>query len=83
VSSQWIHDSTQEQSRWEKRHLSYGYLWWIIDQEQQVCAAMGDGGNVIYFNAAQKLVIAISSLFMQNAKDRIGLIQKHIEAMIG
>lgn len=29
ISSDWINESTKEHSRWGK--LSYGYLWWIID----------------------------------------------------
>ena len=40
---------------------------------------MGDGGNVIYVNTKKKMVISISSLFMQNAQDRIKLIKRYIE----
>ncbi len=71
--------SAKEHSRWEKMNLPYGYLWWIIEAEEHACAAMGDGGNVIYFNTKKKIVISITSLFMQNAKDRIKLIKEHIE----
>lgn len=79
VSTKWIIESTKEHSRWEKMNLPYGYLWWIIDGEEHACAAMGDGGNVIYFNTKKNIVISIASLFMQNAKDRIKLIKEHIE----
>lgn len=79
VSSGWINESTKEHSRWEKLNLPYGYLWWIIDDEEHACAAMGDGGNVIYFNTEKKIVVSIASLFVRNAKDRIELIKKHIE----
>ncbi len=79
VSSEWINESTKEHSRWEKINLPYGYLWWIIDSKEHACAAMGDGGNVIYFNTKKKIVISIASLFVQNAKDRIELIKEHIE----
>ena len=59
--------------------LPYGYLWWIIDEKEQACAAMGDGGNVIYFNREKNMVISIASLFVPRAKDRLELIRKYIE----
>lgn len=77
VSSQWVKDSTTSYQKWE--NLSYGYLWWIIDESEQAYAAMGDGGNIIYVNEKKGLVIAIASLFMRNAKDRIKLIRDYIE----
>ena len=79
VPSWWIDESTKEHSRWGR--LSYGYLWWIIDAKDQVYAALGDGGNVIYVNAKKKMVISIASLFMQKAKDRLKLIKEYIEPM--
>lgn len=75
----WIDESTKEHSRWGE--LSYGYLWWIIDNKEHTYAAMGDGGNVIYVNAKKKMVISIAALFMPNAKDRIKLIKECIEPM--
>jgi len=81
VSARWIEESTKEHSRWEKINLPYGYLWWIIDDKEHACAAMGDGGNVIYFNTKKGIVVSIASLFVQNAKDRIELIKEHIEPM--
>ncbi|MDF2927408.1 MAG: penicillin-binding protein beta-lactamase class [Paenibacillaceae bacterium] len=79
VSSEWILESTKEHSRWEKMNLPYGFLWWIIDDKEHACAAVGDGGNVIYFNTKKRTVISIASLFVRNAKDRIGLIKEHVE----
>ena len=79
VSAEWINESTKEHSRWEKFNLSYGYLWWIIDDKEHACAAMGDGGNVIYFNTEKGIVVSIASFFTQNAKDRIEFIKEHIE----
>lgn len=79
VSSQWIDESTKEHSRWEKLNLSYGYLWWIIDDKEQAYAAMGDGGNVIYINKKRNMVVSITSHFKSNAKDRIELIKEYIE----
>lgn len=81
VSPRWIGESTKEHSRWEKNGLSYGYLWWIIDEKAQACAAMGDGGNVIYFNAEKKLVVSIASFFARNVKDRIDFIKNSVEPL--
>lgn len=79
VSSEWISESTQEHNRWREMNLPYGYLWWIIDEDEHACAAMGDGGNVIYFNAEKGIVVSIASIFEQDAKDRLGLIKEYIE----
>ena len=77
ISKKWIEESTKEHIRLDR--LSYGYLWWIFDDKELVYAALGDGGNVIYVNTKKKMVISIASLFMPDAKDRIGLIMERIE----
>lgn len=82
ISSEWITESTRQQSQCaEWGNLGYGYLWWILDKDSY--AALGDGGNVIYINRKKNLVISIASLFMPNAKDRIELIKNYIEPIIG
>lgn len=80
VSLNWINESTKEHSRWKEMNLPYGYLWWIIDEKEDACAAMGDSGNVIYFNRSKNVVISIASLSMQNAKDRLELINLFLTA---
>ncbi|WMJ79001.1 MULTISPECIES: serine hydrolase domain-containing protein [unclassified Sedimentibacter] len=77
VPPTWIDESTKEHSRWGE--LSYGYLWWVIDEKEHIYTALGDGGNVIYINTKKKLVVSIASLFIPNAKDRIEFIREHIE----
>lgn len=79
VPKWWVDESTIEHSSWDK--LSYGYLWWIIDNNEHIYAAIGDGGNVIYINEKKKLVISIASLPMEKAKDRIKLIREYIEPL--
>lgn len=79
ISAEWIAESTKAHSHWDELKLSYGYLWWIIDENEHSYAAIGDGGNVIYVNPAKNLVVAIASLFKPTAKDRIELINKYIE----
>lgn len=76
VSTEWIDESTKEHSRWGE--LSYGYLWWVIDEKEPTYAAMGDGGNVIYVNTKKELVVSIASLFVPHAKDRIKLIKEYM-----
>ena len=82
ISEDWIRESTTEHSRWDELKLRYGYLWWVIDEEEHSYAALGDGGNVIYVNPAKNLVIAIAALFQPRAKDRIELIKTQIEPMV-
>lgn len=77
VPAWWVDESTKEHSRWGE--LPYGYLWWIIDGDSY--AALGDGGNAIYVNTKEKLVVSIASLLTPNAKDTMELIKAHIEPM--
>ncbi|SFR88583.1 serine hydrolase domain-containing protein [Anaeromicropila populeti] len=81
VSSNWIMESTKEHIRCNQLRLSYGYLWWIINEKEHAYAAMGDGGNIIYVNAKKQMVTAIASLFIPKAKDRLKLIKDYIEPM--
>lgn len=78
VSAGWIEESTREHSRCPQPiGLSYGYLWWLIDKDSY--AAMGDGGNAIYVNTKNKLVIALAAVFLPDVKDSISLIKEYIE----
>lgn len=79
IPASWVAESTTEHSRWGE--LSYGYLWWVIDENEHTYAAMGDGGNVIYVNEKKGLVVSIASLFLPNVTDRISLIQDRIEPL--
>ena len=74
-----------QKSGWKKvresiadgRHdLSYGYLWWVNEDGY---AAMGDGGNIIYVNTKDKIVVSSSALFVPKIRDRIELIKTYIE----
>jgi len=79
VSAKWIEESTKEHSRCNQWKLSYGYLWWIINDKEHAYVAMGDGGNVIYVNAKKEIVVSIASLYIPHAKDRIKLIKEYLE----
>lgn len=80
VSAKWIRESTKVHSRWGER--KYGYLWWIIDEEESSYAALGDGGNVIYVNPAKELVVVMASYFKPKVEDPMKLIKEYIEPYI-
>lgn len=80
VSAEWIRTSTSKQSQWKK--LSYGLLWWVIDEEERSFAALGDGGNVLYVNPKHNMVIVVASYFQKNAADRMKLIKEWIEPLV-
>ena len=79
VSKEWIEESTSKKSRFDEMGYDYGYLWWLIDEEEQSFAALGDGGNVIYVNPAKQLVVAIGAEFVPKTADAITLIKQFIE----
>lgn len=79
VSENWVLESTTEHSRWGE--IPYGYLWWLTSCEYRGYAAMGDCGNIIYVNEKNGMVVAVASGYKPLCKDRLELIQKHIEPL--
>lgn len=79
VSSDWVSDCTTAHSRCREWKMSYGYLWWILDEKEHCYAAMGDSGNVIYVNESKELVIAMNALYKPGSMDRRKLIREYIE----
>ncbi len=80
VLKEWITQSTEVKSNWKTR--KYGLLWWVIDEQEKSFAALGDGGNVIYVNPKEQIVIAIGSYFKPRVLDRMALIKEYIEPML-
>ena len=78
----WAAESTREHSRWKRQNLGYGYLWWIIDGDEGACAAIGDGGNVIYFNRSKELAVSITASYLRGVYDRVDFIRERIEPML-
>ncbi len=61
----------------------YGYMWWLPYRNNEVVAAIGDGGNVIYINRKHNIVVAITGYFKPLIFDRVEFIEKNIvEALI-
>lgn len=81
VSSKWIKESTKPYYKCGKKfgNMSYGYMWWIIDEEKSIYAAIGDGGNVIYVNPNEKIVVGVVSTFKPRVFDRVDFIREYIE----
>ncbi len=75
VSEKWIEESTKTHSKLNE--LSYGYLWWIID-DKKCFAAIGDGGNIVYIDVELNAVVAITTRFKPRVKDSVELIRNNI-----
>lgn len=84
LSSGWIEEMTSPRVVESKyfRGMEYGYLWWIIDREKNIYAAIGNSGNVIYINPEKNIVIAVASYFKPTIFDRVDFIQEYIEPFI-
>lgn len=84
VSSKWIEEMTKPYHKCgeEFRNMSYGYLWWIIDEKGTRYSAIGNSGNVIYANTANRIVIAVTSYFKPTIFDRVDFVQKYIEPIL-
>ncbi|GED71831.1 penicillin-binding protein [Brevibacillus reuszeri] len=77
ISNAWIEEST----RMNPYH--YGYLWWLREENGIFAySAIGDAGNVICCIPEKDLVVAISSQFMMNPRDRWALIKEQILSTI-
>lgn len=73
IPGTWIHESTEMNAN------TYGYLWWLREEDGVFAySAAGDGGNVICCIPELELIIAITSDFMINPRDRWTLIKEHI-----
>ena len=84
LSAQWIEDMTRPRTV-ESDHfrgMDYGYLWWIIDREKPIYAAIGNSGNVIYVDPTQNLTVAVASYFKPTIFDRVDFIQEYIVPML-
>lgn len=83
VSSAWIEEMTRPRIVESKyfRGMEYGYLWWIIDRQKNIYAAIGNSGNVIYINPEKNIVISVASYFKPTVIDRVDFIREHIEPL--
>lgn len=84
VSSEWIEEMTTPRTVESDlfRGMDYGLLWWIIDREKTIYAAIGNSGNVIYVNPEKDTVVAVASYFKPTVFDRVNFIREYIERFI-
>ena len=84
VSENWIKEMIRPRTVESKyfRGMDYGYLWWIIDRDKNIYAAIGNSGNVIYVNPDKNIVIAVASYFKPTIFDRVDFIQEYIEPFV-
>ena len=80
VSKKWINEMTIIQAAQDptKGEYAYGYLWWLPKRNETIVAAIGDGGNVIYIDKINKIVVTITGYFKPRIFDRIEFIEKNI-----
>ena len=84
VSEKWLEESTRVKvcCGGKFRDMKYGYLWWIIDENEGSYAAVGNSGNVIYINPEKELVVAISAYFKPTVFVRIDVMNEEREGEI-
>ena len=77
ISEEWISAMTRPRpvESYYFRGMQYGYLWWIIHPEENIYAAIGNSGNVIYVNPGENMVVSVSSYFKPTVFDRVDFIE--------
>jgi len=78
VSEKWIDEMTTSYQKLGDQYgnQSYGFLWWLPHQDQDVFAAIGDGGNVIYVNKKKNVSVGVTATFKPRVFDRVEFIEK-------
>ena len=78
VSAEWIDQMLTPYVSCGERFFQtqYGFLWWVIDPSNQVYAAIGDCGNIIYIDKRKQTVVAVTAAFQPSVSDRVVFIQK-------
>lgn len=80
VSEDWIRMMTTSHISTDEKFgcQDYGFLWWLPHGTSYVIVAMGDGGNVIYIDRKNQIVVAITAYFKPKVLDRVEYIEKNI-----
>ena len=85
ISEEYIEEMTKSYVSLDYKfgNQDYGYLWWLPHRGEDVIAAIGDGGNVIYINKKYNIVVAVTGYFKPMVFDRVEYIEKNVvEALI-
>ena len=80
VSDEWIEMMTKSYVSTDEHfgHQDYGFLWWLPHRTNDVIAAIGDGGNILYIDRKNQIVAAITGHFKPMIFDRVEYIEKNI-----
>ena len=84
VSDNWIEKMTKSYVSLEEKfgYQDYGFLWWLPHRDSNVIAAIGDGGNIIYVNRKENIVVAVTGYFKPLVFDRVKFIEENIVAAL-
>ena len=85
ISEKYIEEMTKSYVSLDYKfgNQDYGYLWWLPHRNNEVIAAIGDGGNIIYINKKHNIVVAVTGYFKPLVFDRVEYIEKNIvEALV-
>ena len=63
-------------------NMSYGYLWYRPNGKSTVFAAVGDGGNLIYADDAEKVSVGVTGTFKPRIFDRIEFVRNRIIPLV-
>ena len=80
ISENWIEMMTKSYISTDEKfgNQDYGFLWWLPHRTREVIAAIGDGGNIIYVDRKNQIVVAITAHFKPMVFDRVEYIEKNI-----
>jgi CubicO group peptidase (beta-lactamase class C family) len=84
ISEKWIEEMSKTKCLTGEKfgNMRYGYLWWIIDEDKNIYAAIGNSGNVIYIEPENNLVVAVTAYFKPTVFDRVEFIEEVIKPYI-
>ncbi len=80
LSGKYLREMTAPHVKLDERfgNMNYGYLWYKPYDDQEISAAIGDSGNIIYVNKEQNVSVGITGTFKPRIFDRVDFIGKKI-----
>ena len=84
VSEEYLREMTAPHLKLGERFgsMNYGYLWYKPFDDREVCAAIGDSGNIIYVNREKNISVGMTGTFKPRIFDRVEFIEQKILPMI-
>ena len=80
VSEEYLKDMTTPHLKLGERfgNMNYGYLWYRPFDGREVCAAIGDSGNIIYVDPETNVSVGITGTFKPRIFDRVDFIERTV-----